>query len=303
MNIKVHITKRLVVIAAVSFFGLAVLFVTSLWGFLHYRNAYLATEDVRIEAANYKRESSKVFAKIALLEDIIGRTSRLVAKVGSIVETRGVVQSGNGPIGEGSWLSSTEIDKNSFKRTKESWESLLAESTNADLDFELDKLTKIASGLEGKVNSAFVIQKKGPLVWGSVPSTWPVRGWVSSQFGARRSFVGSRSGGRYRRWHEGIDIAAPRGTPIVAPADGMVTYVGYRKGYGKTIGITHGNGISTLYAHCSRIYVLEGDSVFRDMPIAAVGNTGRSTGPHLHYEVHVDGVPVDPITYIVSSEL
>ena len=97
-----------------------------------------------------------------------------------------------------------------------------------------------------------------------------------------------------RRFHEGMDFTAPVGTDIFATGNGTVRYVGWRQGYGETVEIEHGFGYRTRYAHCSKLLVREGQKVKRGDVIALVGNTGKSTGPHVHYEVHYQGVPIDP---------
>ncbi len=131
------------------------------------------------------------------------------------------------------------------------------------------------------------------------PSLLPVTGRrISSGFGKRRDpFT--------ERWarHTGIDIPAPRGTPIVASAGGRVRFAGYRAAYGNTVEIDHGNGLATRYAHASRLNVRRGDLVLPGQAIAAVGSTGRSTGAHLHFEVLRNGVAVEPRTYLGRGEL
>ena len=129
------------------------------------------------------------------------------------------------------------------------------------------------------------------------PSIIPVHGWFMSGFGYRLDPFTGRV-----KMHEGLDIAAPTGTPIIAPADGTVSFVGERHGFGLTIELNHGYGYATLYAHCQRIKTQLGDNVKRGEVIAYVGNTGKSTGPHLHYEVHVSKVPVNPINYILTTK-
>ena len=106
-----------------------------------------------------------------------------------------------------------------------------------------------------------------------------------------------------RRPHEGMDISAPGGTPIIAPAGGIVTRVTAEGGYGNVVEVDHGNGIWTRYAHCSRIIVRQGQHVDRGQMIATVGNTGLSVGPHLHYEIHVNGVAVDPRRYVLPDNV
>jgi murein DD-endopeptidase MepM/ murein hydrolase activator NlpD len=129
----------------------------------------------------------------------------------------------------------------------------------------------------------------------SIPLLWPVRGWVTSEFGFRFSPMVETY-----RFHQGIDIATRPGTPIIAPADGRVVFAGWEGTYGKTILINHGYGIVTRYAHLSEMYVSEGQMVKRWEVIGTVGDTGITTGPHLHYEVIVNGVPVNPRDYLID---
>lgn len=135
------------------------------------------------------------------------------------------------------------------------------------------------------------------LVESVTPAGWPVQGgWVSSGFGERMDpFTGHQS------IHEGVDIAARFGGPIYAMAEGVVSFAGEKSGYGQIVQITHASGLVTRYAHCSSVLVKEGDKVLRGQEIARVGTTGRSTGPHLHFEVIRDGQPVNPIAYLDSS--
>jgi len=133
----------------------------------------------------------------------------------------------------------------------------------------------------------------------SVPSIMPTAGWLTSQFTRSRNHPLLH----ISRPHEGIDVSAPMGAPIVAPASGVVTSAGYENGYGNTLEIDHGNGIVTRYAHCSRLDVRKGQRVTRGQRIAAVGSTGLSTGPHLHYEIHINGKVVNPLTYVLSDAI
>lgn len=123
----------------------------------------------------------------------------------------------------------------------------------------------------------------------SVPTDWPTRGHVSSGIGMRRD-----PWTKQPEFHSGLDIPKPIGTPIHAPADGEVVYAGSTNGNGKSVILDHGEGITTLYAHLSKIHVKEGQRVGKGQLIADVGNTGRSTNPHLHYEVRVNNIPIDP---------
>jgi murein DD-endopeptidase MepM/ murein hydrolase activator NlpD len=129
----------------------------------------------------------------------------------------------------------------------------------------------------------------------STPSIWPTRGWVTSDFGTRIDPYTAE-----RRMHQGMDIATPHGTPIYTPSDGTVVFIGNQGGYGKVLVIDHGYGVKTRYAHLSEIHVRLGDHVERGAKVASVGNTGRSTGPHLHYEVRVNGIPENPRKFILE---
>jgi len=124
----------------------------------------------------------------------------------------------------------------------------------------------------------------GPAVW---PLSWPLVGVITSPFGMREG-----------RPHEGIDIAVEEGTPVRATAPGRVVFAGPRGTYGLAVIVDHGGGVRTLYAHCSKLLVSEGSSVDTGAVIALSGNTGRSTGPHLHLEVLKNGVPLDPLIYL-----
>lgn len=115
----------------------------------------------------------------------------------------------------------------------------------------------------------------------------PTRGRLTSPFGMR-----------WGRRHEGIDIAAPIGTSIIAADGGLVTFAGRRGAYGNLVIVNHENGFQTYYAHCHRFHVKVGDRVHKGQIIATVGNTGRSTGPHLHFEVRKNGVPVNPMSFV-----
>jgi murein DD-endopeptidase MepM/ murein hydrolase activator NlpD len=130
---------------------------------------------------------------------------------------------------------------------------------------------------------------------GSVPSLWPVHGIVTSQFGLRQSPYGD--GGEM---HGGIDITGRYGAPVGASGDGEVIFAGRDSGYGGLVIIAHPGDIRTLYAHLSAMYVREGQTVRKGQAVGAVGASGRATGPHLHYEVRVAGVPVDPGRYLVN---
>lgn len=129
----------------------------------------------------------------------------------------------------------------------------------------------------------------------STPSIWPAKGWLSSGFGNRISpFTG------LREFHKGLDISSREGTKVIATADGVVTFAGRNGLYGNMIKIDHGHGMMTRYGHLEKMLKKRGDAVKRGDVIGLMGNTGRSTGPHVHYEVFLNGLPVNPKKYILN---
>nr|MBF0684853.1 peptidoglycan DD-metalloendopeptidase family protein [Pseudomonas sp.] len=167
-----------------------------------------------------------------------------------------------------------------------------------ELDDELESLrrnlaerTDYLSVLDARLTSQAALQSR-------TPSAMPVLGhsYNSSSYGHRVDPITGR-----RAFHEGLDFAAPRGTPIVAAAGGVVVKAKYMSGYGKLVEIDHGNQLVTRYAHASKILVKEGDLVYRGQKIATVGSTGRSTGAHLHFEVRVAGQAADPRLFLAGK--
>ena len=140
----------------------------------------------------------------------------------------------------------------------------------------------------GSVNTATTIA--GGKVSLGISLARPVSGIISSRFGARSSIRSSA--------HTGLDIATSTGTPVLAAASGTVTFSGRKGSYGNLLVITHSNGVQTYYGHCSKLYVSAGTTVTQGQTVAAVGSTGNSTGPHLHFEVRVNGVAYNPQNYL-----
>lgn len=281
--------------------GLAVLVLTVVIAgaasLVYYRQAYIATEDVRVQAAEFARERSTLVSQLEELEASVGRTDRFAAKIASAVDKKHGELAGKGPVDEADSLPSQIADSNSQGSASlgsGAWKSPFAKSLTAGLNLKVGELKGRSNALEGKVHSVFALNQDKLFFWASLPSVQPTRGFRTSVFGEHRGWGG------HGRLHEGIDIAGPIGTPIIAPGDGRVTFSGFYHGYGQMITIDHGYGISTLFGHCSTMFVQEGQFVKRGDIIARVGSTGSSTGPHLHYEVHVDGVPVNPELYIMQ---
>ena len=157
----------------------------------------------------------------------------------------------------------------------------------------IEKLNEDAKDRENSFNELMVFLHEQKSILASTPSLWPVQGWVTSEFGARQSPF--RSGVEF---HKGLDISTRFGKEIIAPADGLVMNTGFDSQDGKFIRIEHGHGFSTAYLHLSRIAVKQGARVKKGDIIGNVGDTGRSTGSHLHYSVLVNNVQVNPRKYL-----
>ena len=184
------------------------------------------------------------------------------------------------------------LTTSSFTTVMEKEAISMVDRMNNELD-QLDRQAKVQTISFQELDEFFKDQKS---LLSSTPSVWPTRGWVTSSFGFRKSpFTG------LREKHDGWDIGARLGSNVRATADGIVVVAGREHGYGKLVEINHGYGIVTRYGHNSKNVVKVGDKVHRGQKIALVGNTGRSTGPHLHYEVRLNGVPVNPKNYILED--
>jgi len=172
---------------------------------------------------------------------------------------------------------------NAVRRTEIEIDELIRQSR-----LQTESLTQVVTRLEERRE-----------IWDHTPSISPVPGgFISSRFGRRTDpFTGSNS------FHAGVDVCAPRGTPVVATADGIVTFAGRRVGYGNTICINHGHGLSTWYAHVGKLKVGKGHRVKRGQVIASVGTSGRSTAPHVHYEVRENSRAVNPSQYMLPGNV
>ncbi len=165
----------------------------------------------------------------------------------------------------------------------------------ASLHDRLDALDDQADLMKRRKSELYEFLEQQKEMLASTPSIRPTKGWLSSRFGYRTSpFTGKKE------FHRGIDIATRRGAPILSPADGKVSSVYSNRSYGKVVVISHGFGLETIYAHLDKVLVNKGQQVTRGDGIGLVGSSGRSTGNHLHYEVKLEGVNVDPLHYILD---
>ena len=182
-------------------------------------------------------------------------------------------------------LENTRIIRNDYVRR-------LSEEEQ-EVQAQIDGFRVVLANIEDEIMALAVLHMDGTFVGGEF--AWPAPGFyrITSPFGIRIHPIF-----RYSRMHTGLDIGMPTGAAIVAANDGVVIRAGYMGGYGNTVMIDHGGGVITLYAHGSRILSNVGDRVGRGQPIMLAGSTGWSTGPHLHFEIRINGIFVDPLPYI-----
>jgi murein DD-endopeptidase MepM/ murein hydrolase activator NlpD len=214
---------------------------------------------------------------------VSGRTGDAAGTVGADAETPARIV---GPV------TASVADLGTVTRRRP-FEGRLGWTSRPDVEGLITRAADLATGFRDVSDSLQANYQR----FANTPSILPTAGWLSSQFTRSRFHPILHE----NRPHEGIDVTAPTGTPIVAPAAGKVVRAGMEGGFGLVVEIDHGNGIVTKFAHCSRIAVRVGQQVTRNQLIAAVGSTGLSTAPHLHYEIHVNGKPVDPLTYVLPD--
>ncbi len=247
-------------------------------------------------------ERVKTFTtKLKLITNIDGEDRSLKLTMGAQPAPNKAVEEYNQPMDQRQTSDEVEKSDAEFAEHKpvneQSGDLAVAENKDyASLAIRIDRSIKESQLREQSVLDLWESLSERQSLLNSTPNIRPAKGWFTSRFGYRISpFTGRPA------LHTGLDLAAAPGSPVYAPADGIVTYAGYDEGYGKLVSIDHGYGVSTRYGHNSQIYVQVGQKVSRWDVIASVGNTGRSTGPHLHYEVRVNGVPRDPAIYILDE--
>jgi murein DD-endopeptidase MepM/ murein hydrolase activator NlpD len=169
--------------------------------------------------------------------------------------------------------------------------------TIREIASELGSMVSLVQDRQRKLEVIQDVIMEKDLTAHAMPSGWPVRsGYVSSRFGFRVHPIK-----KSRLFHQGVDFASPRGSPVIAVADGVITFSGTKRGYGRVVDIRHVNGLVTRYAHNQDNLVEEGQMVRQGQKIATVGSSGTATGPHVHFEVLKDGAAVDPFRYIDSQ--
>ncbi len=281
---KFHITKPVVTVLS-SFAALSLLgFAFILYQYVNLNVRLLERKQLRQQAG----EHNLLAEKVGQLEGELGRLRDLDQRLRAAAGLdKGAAQQA-APAQGGAAAPSGAVLLDAVKQRT----GRLVDWVNRDLESLGQEITSRERSLRELKK---VLEDKRSLL-ASTPTIWPVSGLITAGYGYRRSpFTGQRE------LHEGLDIAAALGTPIVATADGIVSFVGPLASFGNVVFINHGHGFTTFYAHTSSIRVKEGQSVKRGEVVASVGMTGRTTGPHVHYEVQVNGSTVNPLKYIVDT--
>ena len=258
---RIRVEQRVVTVSCGIALFLAVGLAYGFYG-LTQQAAHLKTE---LENQRLRAENDRQRQELEKLNNRVEKvedTSRKLAEKSGVVQTETVSPGSGGP------------------------ELPLDEMALATLASKTNRLEEVMRSYEQ------VLRERG-----YTPTIWPVDGKLEGGFGGRRNPFG----GPGYEFHTGQDIEAPMGTPVVAGASGRIAFVGWQNGYGQLVIVDHGGGLSTRYGHLSRIDVDLGQAVSRGQLLGRVGSTGRSTGPHLHYEVRINDEAVNPLQYLQIS--
>ncbi|PWU14182.1 MAG: M23 family peptidase [Bdellovibrio sp.] len=257
--------------------------------------------EAKVSALENSLERVKTFTtKLKLITNIDSQDRNLNLSMGAQPAPNQQVEEFDQPIGQRPPIQELEKQESEFAAKKPLSETRGELSTQPGKDYQvlairIDRSIHDTQMREQSVIDLWELLSERQSLLSSTPNVRPARGWVTSKFGYRISPFTARPA-----FHAGLDIAASPGSPVFAPADGVVSYSGYDEGYGKLVTIDHGYGVLTRFGHLSQSYVQVGQKVSRWDVIALVGSSGRSTGPHLHYEVRVNGVPRNPTNYILD---
>lgn len=303
----------------VSLFVATVGILIFLTGFIDYFGLLaqsLENKKLKIENLNLKKQFQVVEGKLDGLQSALDRVANISNKLKLITDTKlpDRAEKLNFPAQQITQNQVLEHDprmtlqemeqietfvpvENALNPVKGEVASEKSDANYSTLVIRIDEAIKDSNLKEQSVIELWELLSDRQSLLAATPSILPSRGPIGSRFGYRMDPFNGR-----QRMHAGLDIVASPGTPVRAPADGVVSFSGWDEQYGKLVSIDHGYGVLTRFGHNSQLYVQVGQKVSKYDVISAVGSTGRSTGSHLHYEVRVNGIPVDPSNYILDTE-
>ncbi len=302
----------------ISAFIIAVFVISLFAGLIDYFGLLaqsLENKKLKVENLNLQKQFKVVEGKLDSLQSGLDRVGLMTSKLKLITDTqmKDRAEKLNFPAGAG--LASQENPPERMSNEQLLQQEPLVQGENpvntfkgeiateksssnyATLVVRIDEAVKDSALKEQSVIELWEMLSDRQSLLSATPYIKPARGPIGSRFGYRIDPINGK-----QKMHAGVDIVAAPGTPVRAPADGVVSFAGWDEQFGKLVSIDHGYGVLTRYAHNSQIYVQVGQKVSKFDVISATGNTGRSTGPHLHYEVRVNGIPVNPINYILDEE-
>jgi murein DD-endopeptidase MepM/ murein hydrolase activator NlpD len=304
---RFDLEKRLVRRSVIAAAALVAVLAVGLVDYVRVRIEHVELERLRVENAEQQARIDAFDEVVSGVESKLDRIGEFERKVRTIANLPGSAASGGADVvevgdGQGGDLEANELDgalapARSAVPAPRRASAASGEATDAErmslLRREAERLGLVADSRALSLAELVDALEDKHQRLASSPAIWPTKGWLTSRFGMRISpFTGRR------QFHAGVDIAGAPGTEVIAPARGRVVFAGKKGPLGKTIIIDHGYGIETHYGHNADLFVKKGDQVDRGQKIASIGNSGRSTGPHLHYTVEVHGKAVNPLDYI-----
>lgn len=276
-----------------------------------------ANKQLKMENRRLRQQVQVFKNKVATIESTMERVKTFATRlkvITNIEDRGGLLQSLNQTIPDASAITTTGAAANITTSTAtasptlrltpaedspldpEDPEDAMLRREYEELDEQFTELNQNSLLLETELQDLYELLGDQKAFLAALPTRKPAIGYYTSGFGVRKSPIGGKV-----KMHEGLDIANHLGTPIRAPADGVVLFADVKAGYGQTVVLDHGYGLQTWYGHAGKILVTRGEKVKRGDEIALMGSTGRSTGPHVHYEVRVNGYPVNPLSYILEN--
>ena len=281
---KISLSSTLVKGVSIFVMGLILFVMYFSYDYIHIRREQAELKRLKQQTAEQRKQIDGLVAKVdqfSIKMDELRQFDKKIRIMAKLVTGRDKEQL----LGIGGPVS----DENRLRSRMDADNKAMIAGIGQHMDRLMDEA---ASREQSFANLLAYLQEKKSLL-ASTPSIWPVAGWVTTEFGQRIDPFGGE-----REFHKAIDIATRIGKPIQAPADGIVAEVGFQHDVGQMIRIDHGHGISTFYGHLSQAVVRVGATVHKGDRIGYVGNTGRSTGSHLHYAVMLNGVSVNPRKYL-----
>ncbi len=290
---RIQLSKNSAKVALISLVVLSLCFggagIYSINQYFNYQNGQVELASLKRQEKIQKTQIDKFGKQVRSFETEMARLESFEKKLRIITSFENSPKGNQGHLGVGGPYG---LSSHSFTTSLEKETQSMLDRLSGDLGI-LTSQIKMRQFSFQELDDYLKNQKS---LLASTPSIWPTRGWVTSGFGYRKSpFTG------LPEKHEGLDIAARLGSEVRATADGKVILAGRENGYGNMIEVDHGYGVLTRYGHNSKNLVKVGDKIKRGQVIALIGSTGRSTGPHVHYEVLVNGIPVSPRNYILED--